>query len=64
VPRIETCKQSLLQKHKAPSRETNPEPFNWHGRLETCLVGCQIDAGWMTNWLFYSNHVIRGRMVE
>jgi len=37
---------------------------HWHGRVGTYPVGFQIDARWVTNWLLYSNCVMRGGVVE
>jgi len=36
----------------------------WYGRHGTYQLGYHINASWVTKWPFYSNHVMRGGMVE
>jgi len=48
VPQIEMCKQSLLQKRKAPSQELNPEPLKW---LTWNLTGRLPDWHWCNDKL-------------
>jgi len=62
VPWIEMCKQSLLWKRKV---QVERRTLNyWHGRLETYPLRYQIDTACMTNWLNYSNRIMRGSTAE